>query len=135
MSTVMYHRVFNLGNYENERIGFELPIEPGESHADALARVKALVMDLGGKGQEFRRAENRRQKAEYELYSLQNKLNTIQREVTAAIKKHDDLRTILEKHGVTLEPLDDWYRQKAEVDADQPDEDSDDQDWEEDDED
>lgn len=121
--TVTYEHLFNLGGYENERIGFDLPIEPGESAADALARVKALVMDLGGKSQEFKRAEERRQKAEYELYSLQNKLNSIQREVTAAIKKHDDLRAMLEKHGVTIEPLDNWYRQKAEVDADQPDDD------------
>lgn len=115
MSTVSYHRLFNLGSYENEKIGFELPIEPGESHADALNRVKALVMELGGKSQEHRKAEERRQKAEYELYGLENKLGSIRREVAAALKKHDDLRAMLEKHGVTIEALDGWYREGVDM--------------------
>lgn len=133
MSTVSYRRLINLGNYENETIGFELPMEPGESHAAALARIKAIVLELAGKSQEFKRAEERRQKAEYELYGLQNKLNSIQRDVTAAIKKYDGLRTLLEKHGIAIDPLDDWYRQKVEIDHQASNDD--DQEWGEDEED
>lgn len=136
MSTVSYRRLFNLGNYENESIGFDLPIEPDESEADALARVKALVMELAGKSGEYKKLEDRRQKAEYELYGLESKIAAANHQLAEAVAKHDHLRAVLATHGVAIESLDEWYRLDAaapqpESDPEPEDEDEGDYEYEE----
>lgn len=43
ISTVHYHKVFNLGDYENEKISLEATLEEGESHVEAIAKLKEEV--------------------------------------------------------------------------------------------
>jgi len=40
---VSYHKVFNLGNYSNEKIGVDIVLAPGESVLDAFAEAKKHV--------------------------------------------------------------------------------------------
>lgn len=130
--TVFYRRLINLGNFENETIGFELPMELNESYADALARVKAIVMELASKTEDNRKAEQRKYKLEHEAYAAEQKLHSAHSHLREAVQKHDELRDILTKHGVEIAALDDWYRPKDEPEAVQSDdEDEDDQDWSE----
>ena len=41
--TVSYHKVFNLGNYSNEKIGIDMKLSPGENVIDAFAEAKKIV--------------------------------------------------------------------------------------------
>lgn len=43
IQTVVYHKVFNLGNYSNEKIGIEMKLQPGENPIDAFAEAKKIV--------------------------------------------------------------------------------------------
>lgn len=46
---VYYEKCFNLGNYENEKIGIEVMVED-ESAVEALKAAKAFVETQGGAG-------------------------------------------------------------------------------------
>ena len=43
---IYYEKLFNLGNYQNEKIGIELIIEDGELAKDVLAKAKQFVNNL-----------------------------------------------------------------------------------------
>lgn len=43
IQTIEYHKVFNLGNYSNEKIGVTIAIAPGENPIDAFAEAKRTV--------------------------------------------------------------------------------------------
>lgn len=40
---ISYHKVFNLGNYSNEKIGVDIVLAPGEDPLDAFAEAKKQV--------------------------------------------------------------------------------------------
>lgn len=40
---VSYEKLFNLGNYQNVRVGVSVQLVDGEAPADALARARAWV--------------------------------------------------------------------------------------------
>ena len=40
---IYYKKLFNLGSYQNEEIGIEIEIEPGERAADVLQKAKMFV--------------------------------------------------------------------------------------------
>lgn len=43
IAQVSYHKVFNLGNYSNEKIGVDIKLAPRENPLDAFAEAKKLV--------------------------------------------------------------------------------------------
>lgn len=43
IQTIQYHKVFNLGNYSNEKIGVDIVIGEGEDPLEAFAEAKKLV--------------------------------------------------------------------------------------------
>lgn len=43
---IYYEKCFNLGNFENEKIGIELIVEDGELAKDVLAKAKQFVNNL-----------------------------------------------------------------------------------------
>lgn len=43
ITTVSYHKVFNLGNYSNEKIGIDMKLAPGEDPLEAFAEAKKIV--------------------------------------------------------------------------------------------
>lgn len=45
---IVYARLFNLGNYENERVEVEDEVLPGESPHSAYVRIRALVYACAG---------------------------------------------------------------------------------------
>lgn len=42
-TSVSYHKVFNLGNYSNEKIEVNIELEPTDSPNDALAKARDFV--------------------------------------------------------------------------------------------
>lgn len=43
ITTVSYHKVFNLGNYSNEKIGIDITLGDGDNPLDAFAEAKKQV--------------------------------------------------------------------------------------------
>lgn len=43
VESVKYEKLMSLGNYENQKIGVVVVLEPGESPAEALCRAQAFV--------------------------------------------------------------------------------------------
>jgi len=43
IKNVTYHKVFSLGNYENEKIGIEIEVGEGENPVDVLFEAKKYV--------------------------------------------------------------------------------------------
>jgi len=43
VKTITYHKVFSLGNYENEKIGTEIEIEEGDDIQNVLQRAREFV--------------------------------------------------------------------------------------------
>lgn len=43
VQTIEYHKVYNLGNYSNEKIGVTISLQPGENPVDAFAEAKKIV--------------------------------------------------------------------------------------------
>jgi hypothetical protein len=43
ITEIIYHRTFNLGNFNSERIGVKVDINEGESASEALETAKQLV--------------------------------------------------------------------------------------------
>lgn len=43
ITTVSYHKTFNLGNYSNEKIGMDIKLAPGEDPLEAFAEAKKQV--------------------------------------------------------------------------------------------
>ena len=41
--SIIYNKVFSLGNYENEKIGVEIEIEPGDSEQTAIQKARQFV--------------------------------------------------------------------------------------------
>lgn len=46
---VTYERLFNLGNFNNERIALEDDVQPGETPIEAYQRLRATVYAMVGK--------------------------------------------------------------------------------------
>lgn len=45
---IYYEKCFNLGNYENEKIGIEIQLEEGEKAADAINKARETIERLQG---------------------------------------------------------------------------------------
>lgn len=41
--SVSYHKVFNLGDYSNEKIGVDIQLEPGDNVQDATNKARDFV--------------------------------------------------------------------------------------------
>lgn len=46
---VTYERLFNLGNYNNERIALEDDVQDGETPQEAYQRLRTAVYQMAGK--------------------------------------------------------------------------------------
>jgi hypothetical protein len=99
---VRYGRLFNLGNYENERIDVEVVVEPGETHAQAFTRAKAEVDGLASLAQSERGKRSQLEDTQQSLWRAQNHLATLARHHREAADKAQQLTTLLAKHGVNV---------------------------------
>lgn len=113
MTTVEYAKVFNLGNYENERIFFSDEVQPGETPGEAFERVKGWVL---AKHDETMASRSLMQRKNEEIWELENKLQRAEgraHEVVGywrrGVNRYNELRELLAKHGVDLPELDSYY--------------------------
>jgi len=113
MQTVSYSRLYSLGNFENERIEFEDAVQPGERYEDAYERARMVVEQQHVATVARREVVNEKRN---QIYELNQKISTAEnraREVVGywrrAVKRYDELRTLLNRHGVEIGGLDEYY--------------------------
>ena len=76
---IYYEKCFNLGNFENEKIGIELITEDGEKASDVLKQAKNFVNSINP-------IEIRKKEYEEALKIVNNKMNYIYQKVIEAEK-------------------------------------------------
>lgn len=88
---VEYSRLRNLGNYENEKIGVQAVIMPGETPDGALARCRAFVAAQFGERDEIDALRRRREHAQRQANEAERharKLTSVWREMAAILAEH-----------------------------------------------
>jgi septal ring factor EnvC (AmiA/AmiB activator) len=104
VTKVIYERLYNLGNYENERLSAETQVLPDETPADAYNRARAAVEEE----HRARQSERQRQaELQHEIYVAERQLSNVRAEATKiaqannqALQQVQDMAAFLEQHGV-----------------------------------
>lgn len=102
---VKYRKLVNLGNYENEAIELESDVLDGETRAEVYERLRAEAHELMGRNDVLRdmkgqisRLIGQRQEAESSLYQ-------VVRNWKNAVTQYNQLRQLLDQHGVKVDGL------------------------------
>lgn len=98
---VRYERLFNLGNYENEKIGISVPVEDGETADQALARAQAFVADQRN---QLARLEDMADR----VGRLTSQVWQLQRLAQRYTQRYHELKEKLEQLGTEVPPLSPW---------------------------
>lgn len=99
---VSYAKLFNLGNYENERIELEAVLQDGEDWAEAVEDVKNKVELLG---LEYARDRGADREAAYNEYGAKARLDRINADIVAAEVRWKKAIELRQKHGLNTEDL------------------------------
>lgn len=85
-TSVHYTRLFNLGNYENEKIGITIEVLPGQAVQDV---IEAAEVEVGKKHEEHEGILNKIQESRERLWDLNRKIGEAveyKEQLEAAIK-------------------------------------------------
>ncbi|MBE9179125.1 hypothetical protein IQ268_11185 [Oculatella sp. LEGE 06141] len=88
---VIYSALFNIGDYENEKIGFEVELEEGESADDAIAMLRDKAVTA---------AQPDSNKVWRERSRLQVELRELEQKLTEARSKWAATAEFLTKQGI-----------------------------------
>ncbi len=99
---VTYAKLFNLGNYENERIELSMPVEEFEPYSDTLAYLKREVEEHG---RHFAQERGADRDAAYQLPGATRRLAQLNAAINVAQLRWDKALTLLEKHGVNVQDI------------------------------
>ena len=104
-SFVGYHHLFNLGNYENERIEITARVEEGQDPQAVFEACKQWVMDHNP-------ANDPAKKLKYDVMSLNGQIERLRGQklavaatYNAMLKQARDLEKILQAHGITTRDI------------------------------
>jgi hypothetical protein len=109
VTTVTYAKLFNLGNYENERIELEDQVGPDETNEAALERVRQWVEAQGVEARRRARRGEVLSGIEERISSAETRLRSVDRKHRDAVKKYGQLRDLLALHGVPIAELDTYW--------------------------
>ena len=99
---VSYAKLFNLGNYENERIELEAAVDCDEGHADVL---DALVTEVRRIGEELANERGLDTDAAYKEHGALARLQRLNAEIAIAQGRWYKAKELLLKHGVDSSDL------------------------------
>lgn len=102
---VRYAKLVNLGNYENERLELEDYPRPEETPEQAYLRIRGWVHEQLGKEDPLRDLEIRTAQLRGEVIDATSKLRKVRQRWEMAVRRHGELKALLEGHGVELEAL------------------------------
>lgn len=102
---VTYEKLFNLGNYENERIGIEDELGDGENYETTYLRLRLIVHELGRRADPIRDLEKQIRAAESRAQQTEYRAQQTREQWQQAADRYNELRALLERHGAEIEPL------------------------------
>lgn len=94
IKTIHYSALINLGNYNNERIGFTAEIAPDESIPDVLAELRQRVVTNASLDAE---------KVQQTLYDGRNKLKDLESKIHKATAEWNAIAEFLRAQGIKPE--------------------------------
>lgn len=100
ITKVSYERLYNLGGYENERIGVEVSVFPDEPSNEAHARARALVEEEHRTREEER---GKRQRLLMDLNVMESRKGMLEEHLAAGIAQLRAVLAALEERGETME--------------------------------
>lgn len=99
---VSYGKLFNLGNYENERVELSAQVDYDEDHVEAMEAVRLEVQDIGARYAAERGSDR---EAVYKEYGAAARLERINADIMAAEVRWKKALELLQKHGLNTEDL------------------------------
>jgi hypothetical protein len=127
---VGYGFTFNVGNYQSERIDCRIEIEEGETARDALDEARQFVQVQHKRGVEAEQLEQRVMRLRSDEEHARNKVGVVLSHWREAVERYNELRALLQQHGVEIKPLGDYYLPPKQgiAEVEQEDEDTEDND-------
>lgn len=99
---VSYAKLFNLGNYENERVELTAELDYDDGHLETLRALKDEVEGIGA-SHAAERGANR--DASYKEYGAAARLERINADIVVAEVRWKKALELLQKHGLNTEDL------------------------------
>lgn len=130
---VGYGKTFNLGNYESERIDMRVPVDPGETPAQALDRARAWVEGQHARTDEVAQVHDRIASLKGQERDARGSAKQVLRQWCDVAKRYDELRALLAQHSVEIAALTPYLRPPETDTLPEPEPDEDDSDEDEDD--
>lgn len=97
IKTVHYSALLNLGNYNNERIGFTAELEDGENPEAAIDKLRSKVKEVGGVNAE---------ELYQNIYQKQQELRNLERKARKATEEWNALAEFLRPQGIKKDVVD-----------------------------
>lgn len=89
ITQVHYQKLTNLGDYQNQRVGAWANVEDHETPETALATLTAWVDQQITGNQQLKTTH---EELEHEIYTAQNKLETLNRQIHTAQTKYEKMQ-------------------------------------------
>lgn len=99
ITTVRYGRLYNLGNYENERIEVEAAISPSEDWEEVYEQLKGRVTMVHDAKEDMERQVDELQQS---VYRLEQRKNDLDAQVKAVEKRWEHIKRFMDKVGLEL---------------------------------
>src|SRR5262249_45726547 len=108
ITSVTYGRTFNLGNYESERLDCHVTLDDGKSPFDAMQEARSFVEAQHNSTIEVRTLEAQTAEYRQQLHNLRGRYTRLLEKHKGAVKRYDELRALLDIHGVQIAALESW---------------------------
>ena len=123
ITEVGYGFTFNVGNYQSERLDCKVEVEEGETAQDALDKARKFVQQQHKRGAEVEQLEQHIMRLKNEERHASDRLTAVRNRWRETAERFNDLRALLQQHGVEIKPLDSYYLPPTEEDLKQAEED------------
>jgi hypothetical protein len=131
ITSVIYQRLWNLGNYENEKIGASAQVAEGQEPTEVLNDLKVWV---GKTGREYEDISEKVDQLRRRKRELGWSISGLKRECEIYLNRLKEISALLEQHGVKVDI--DFSRYEEELkdpspEEEPPDNEEDDEDYDE----
>ena len=96
-TSVNYSRLFNLGDYENEKVGISAVVEEGQDPEQVLAECKAWVKS---QGKDYRDLDMKVDKLRSRKGDLEYNIYRLEEQTRKMLEKVEEINSILLVHGI-----------------------------------
>jgi hypothetical protein len=99
---IEYGFTYNVGNYQSERISARVRAEPGETPEQMFERARQFVEQMHTRSQEVAQLDTQMRRLRNAIDNEAFKLNQMMDRRRDAARQYNELRTLLQTHGVDI---------------------------------